>query len=86
MPVSSKKQNLKNSILNIIQKNKDISISLYRELLIFNDIIKIYLSNDIYDIYINEIYNIIDTYLYNDNHKNIIDTSIDKIYIIINNM
>jgi hypothetical protein len=87
MPVLSKKQDLKDSIIDTIQKNKDI-INLYRELLVFNNKIKIYLSQDAYDTYINELYNIIDTYLYSDTNSNIknISISINKIYIIINAM
>jgi hypothetical protein len=87
MPVLSKKQDLKDTIIDTIQKNKDI-INLYRELLVFNNKIKIYLSQDAYDTYINELYNIIDTYLYSDTNSNIknISISINKIYIIINAM
>jgi hypothetical protein len=89
MTVVSKKQNLKNNLLNIINNNKEnySIVSLYRELLLFNNNIRIYLSTDDYTIYINELYNIIDTYLYSENdNKTIINNSINQIYIIINNM
>jgi hypothetical protein len=89
MTVVSKKQNLKNNLLNIINNNKEnySIVSLYRELLLFNNNIRIYLSTDDYTIYINELYNIIDTYLYSENdNMTIINNSINQIYIIINNM
>ena len=89
MTVVSKKQNLKNILLNIINNNKEnySIVSLYRELLLFNNNIRIYLSTDDYTIYINELYNIIDTYLYSENNNmTIINNSINQIYIIINNM
>ena len=89
MTVVSKKQNLKNILLNIINNNKEnySIVSLYRELLLFNNNIRIYLSTDDYTIYINELYNIIDTYLYSENdNMTIINNSINQIYIIINNM
>ena len=61
----SKKQDLKYELLNIYNNKENYTlISLYRELLIYNKKIQIYVSNDIYDSYINELYNIIDTYLY----------------------
>jgi hypothetical protein len=89
MTVVSKKQNLKNNLLNIINNNKEnySIVSLYRELLLNNNNIRIYLSTDDYTIYINELYNIIDTYLYSENdNMTIINNSINQIYIIINNM
>jgi len=89
MTVVSKKQNLKKNLLNIINNNKEnySIVSLYRELLLFNNNIRIYLSTDDYTIYINELYNIIDTYLYSENdNMTIINNSINQIYIIINNM
>jgi hypothetical protein len=89
MTVVSKKQNLKKNLLNIINNNKEnySIVSLYRELLLFNNNIRIYLSTDDYTIYINELYNIIDTYLYSENNNmTIINNSINQIYIIINNM
>ena len=89
MTVVSKKQNLKNNLLNIINNNKEnySIVSLYREVLLFNNNIRIYLSTDDYTIYINELYNIIDTYLYSENdNMTIINNSINQIYIIINNM
>ena len=87
MTVVSRKQDLKNLMLDAIQNNKEnySMVSLYRELLVFNDKIRIYLSTDQYEIYINELYNIMDTYLYG-NDDTIINNSINQIYIIINNM
>lgn len=65
MSVSSKKKDLKYELLNIYNNKENYTlISLYRELLIYNNKIQIYVSNDIYDSYTNELYNIIDTYLY----------------------
>jgi hypothetical protein len=89
MTVVSKKQNLKNNLLNIINNNKEnySIVSLYREVLLFNNNIRIYLSTDDYTIYINELYNLIYTYLYSENdNMTIINNSINQIYIIINNM
>lgn len=83
----SQKDYLKNYIINIIDNNKEKTdfISLYRELLSYNNKIRIYLSFDNYENYLNELYNIIDTYLYSYD-SNIINDSINKIYIIIYNM
>jgi hypothetical protein len=87
MTVVSRKQDLKNLMVDAIKNNKEnySMVSLYRELLVFNDKIKIYLSTDQYEIYINELYNIMDTYLYG-NDDTTIHNSINQIYIIINNM
>lgn len=87
MSVSVKKQDLKNSILNTIKNNKEnyTIVILYRELLAFNSKIRIYLATDIYDSYINELYNIMDTYLYGSEDINL-NESIEKIYTIINDM
>jgi|688.fasta_scaffold1688633_1 hypothetical protein len=87
MTVVSRKQDLKNLMLDAIQNNKEnySIVSLYRELLVFNDKIRIYLSTDQYEIYINELYNIMDTYLYG-NDDTIINNSINQIHIIINNL
>ena len=87
MTVVSRKQDLKNLMLDAIQNNKEnySIVSLYRELLVFNDKIRIYLSTDQYEIYINELYNIMDTYL-DGNDDTIINNSINQIHIIINNL
>lgn len=79
MSVSYNKRELKNKLLNIYENKENYTIiSLYRELLIYNNKIQIYVSSDIYDNYINELYDIVDTYLYNtenieDNNNNIND-------------
>ena len=66
MSVSYNKRELKNKLLNIYENKENYTIiSLYRELLIYNNKIQIYVSSDIYDNYINELYDIVDTYLYN---------------------
>lgn len=65
MSVSSKKQDLKYELLKIYNNKENYTlISLYRELLIYNKKIEIYVSNEIYNSYTNELYNTIDTYLY----------------------
>ena len=66
MSVSYNKRELKNKLHNIYENKENYTIiSLYRELLIYNNKIQIYVSSDIYDNYINELYDIVDTYLYN---------------------
>ena len=65
MSVLYNKKDLKNKLLNICQNKENYTlISLYRELLAYNNKIQIYVSNDIYDTYINELYDIVDTHLY----------------------
>ena len=87
MSVSYNKRDLKNKLLNIYENKENYTIiSLYRELLIYNNKIQIYVSSDIYDNYINELYDIVDTYLYNTENIEDINNINDCLYGIIINL
>jgi hypothetical protein len=87
MSVSYNKRELKNKLLNIYENKENYTIiSLYRELLIYNNKIQIYVSSDIYDNYINELYDIVDTYLYNTENIEDINNINDCLYGIIINL
>ena len=65
------KQTLKYNLVNIYNTNdKYDSITLYRNLLIYNDKIRLYTNEDIYENYISELYNLIDEYMYGDGELN----------------
>lgn len=87
MSVSYNKRELKNKLLNIYENKENYTIiSLYRELLIYNNKIQIYVSSDIYDNYINELYDIVDTYLYNTENIEDVNNINDCLYGIIINL
>jgi hypothetical protein len=87
MSVSYNKRELKNKLLNIYENKENYTIiSLYRELLIYNNKIQIYVSSDIYETYINELYDIVDTYLYNTENIEDINNINDCLYGIIINL
>ena len=87
MSVSYNKRELKNKLLNIYENKENYTIiSLYRELLIYNNKIQIYVSSDIYDNYINELYDIVDTYLYNTENIEDINNINNCLYGIIINL
>lgn len=59
------KQTLKSNLINIyILNNTYDLITLYRKLRIYNDKIRLYTRDDIYQNYISELYNILDEYMY----------------------
>jgi hypothetical protein len=65
------KQALKNNLINIYNSNDTYDlISLYRKLRIYNDKIRLYSREDIYENYITELYNILDEYMYGDGEFN----------------
>lgn len=65
------KQALKNNLINIYNSNHTYDlISLYRKLRIYNDKIRLYSREDIYENYITELYNILDEYMYGDGEFN----------------
>jgi len=69
----SNRQNLKQSLTTIYNFNEtDDLIALYRKLRIHNDNIRLYTNETIYQNYINELYSILDEYMYGDgeNDKN----------------
>ena len=95
--VSPKRKELKKELLNLYQNKENYNIvSLYRQLLTFNDKLKLYLPPETYTNYTSELYNMIDIYLYdenindNGNHRDNayeeISKSINNIYIIITEM
>ena len=65
------KQALKNNLINIYNSNDTYDlISLYRKLRVYNDKIRLYSREDIYENYITELYNILDEYMYGDGEFN----------------
>jgi len=65
------KQTLKLNLINIYNTNDTYDlISLYRKLRIYNDKIRLYTNEDIYENYIAELYNILDEYMYGDDEFN----------------
>lgn len=61
------KQTLKHNLLNIYNLNETYDlISLYRKLRIYNDKVRLYTTEEIYENYIAELYNILDEYMYGD--------------------
>ena len=61
----SSKQTLKYNLIDIYNSNDTYDlISLYRKLRIYNDKIRLYTTEDIYENYISELYNILDEYMY----------------------
>lgn len=86
MTSSLKKQELRNNLINIYNNKENYNlISLYRQLLVYNNIIQIYVSTEIYNAYITELYSIVDTYLYNDDfNQDDINIFLDNINNIIN--
>jgi hypothetical protein len=65
------KQTLKLNLINIYNTNDTYDlISLYRKLRIYNDKIRLYTTEDIYENYIAELYNILDEYMYGDDEFN----------------
>ena len=73
--MSSNKQILKNNIISICNNyNSYDLISLYRNLIKYNNRLRIYiLDDDVYNSYMHELYNVIDEYAYNNenNHEEI---------------
>jgi hypothetical protein len=71
--MSSNKQILKNNIISICNNyNSYDLISLYRNLIKYNNRLRIYiLDDDVYNSYMHELYNMIDEYAYSDenNHE-----------------
>lgn len=69
----SNRQVLKQSLTTIYNFNhNDDLISLYRKLRIHNDNIRLYTNDTIYQNYINELYAILDEYMYGDGNSDII--------------
>jgi len=67
------KQTLKHNLLDIYNLNDNYDlISLYRKLRIYNDNIRLYTNEVIYQNYIGELYNILDEYMYGNGDLDII--------------
>ena len=65
------KQTLKHNLLDIYNLNDTYDlISLYRKLTIYNDKIRLYTNDIIYNNYITELYNLLDEYMYGDGELN----------------
>jgi hypothetical protein len=62
------KQTLKSNLITIYNSNGSYDlITLYRKLRIYNDKIRLYTRDDIYQNYISELYNILDEHMYGEN-------------------
>jgi hypothetical protein len=67
------KQTLKSNLINIYNSNASYDlITLYRKLRIYNDKVRLYTRDDIYQNYISELYNILDEYMYGENDSDFI--------------
>jgi hypothetical protein len=65
------KQTLKYNLLDIYNSNDTYDlISLYRKLNIYNEKIRLYTNDIIYNNYIIELYNLLDEYMYGDGELN----------------
>ena len=65
------KQTLKHNLLDIYNLNDTYDlISLYRKLNIYNDKIRLYTNDIVYNYYITELYNLLDEYMYGDGESN----------------
>ena len=65
------KQTLKHNLLDIYNLNDTYDlISLYRKLTIYNDKIRLYTNDIVYNNYITELYNLLDEYMYGDGESN----------------
>jgi hypothetical protein len=76
------RQNLKQNLTTIYNfHDNDDLISLYRKLRIHNDNIRLYTNDSIYQMYITELYSILDEYMYGDgNEDNIVK---NKCYMVL---
>ena len=75
MSLTNSKQILKSNLINIYNTNDTYDyITFYRKLIVYNDKIRLYTNDDLYNKYITELYNLIDEYMYGneDNNKLII--------------
>lgn len=67
------KQTLKSNLINIYNSNDSYDlITLYRKLRIYNDKVRLYTRDDIYQNYISELYNILDEYMYGESDSDFI--------------
>ena len=65
MSLTNSKQILKCNLINIYNTNDTYdSITFYRKLIVYNDKIRLYTNDDLYNKYIAELYNLIDEYMY----------------------
>ena len=65
MSLTNSKQILKSNLINIYNTNDTYDyITFYRKLIVYNDKIRLYTNDDLYNKYIAELYNLIDEYMY----------------------
>lgn len=71
MSLTNSKQILKSNLINIYNTNDTYDyITFYRKLIIYNDKIRLYTNDDLYNNYITELYNLIDEYMYGNEDDN----------------
>ena len=65
MSLTNSKEILKCNLINIYNTNDTYDyITFYRKLIVYNDKIRLYTNDDLYNKYIAELYNLIDEYMY----------------------
>jgi len=71
MSLTDSKQILKYNLINIYNTNDTYDyITFYRKLIVYNDKIRLYTNDDLYNKYIAELYNLIDEYMYGNEDDN----------------
>jgi hypothetical protein len=71
MSLTDSKQILKYNLINIYNTNDTYDyITFYRKLIVYNDKIRLYTNDDLYNKYIVELYNLIDEYMYGNEDDN----------------
>jgi hypothetical protein len=72
MSLTNSKQILKHNLINIYNNNDTYDyITFYRKLIVYNDKIRLYANDDLYNKYIVELYNLIDEYMYGEDNEKI---------------
>jgi hypothetical protein len=83
----NKKEILKNNLFILYNSNYDL-LTLYRNSIKYNNSLRIYIKDDLYKCYEQEIYNVLDEYLYGEleNQENVKKSFYQTIKIIIQNL
>ena len=84
MSLTNSKEILKCNLINIYNTNDTYDyITFYRKLIVYNDKIRLYTNDDLYNKYITEIYNLIDEYMYGEDDEKLLIVAKNKCCIAI---
>ena len=84
MSLTNSKEILKSNLINIYNTNDTYDyITFYRKLIVYNDKIRLYTNDDLYNKYITEIYNLIDEYMYGGDDEKLLIVAKNKCCIAI---